>query len=153
MVVLDDAPDDPEQDVAAHVSIVNWIDVLKLAMFDQFAESEWVGIVARNETDPVHCEEGAENGSALDEDVVVEENCQDTKYDTTADRDSPKQVDAIADVVEEGVVKNDSNGEATPSGKEESANLRELSQEVTNYETSEDCDSSSYVELPLLGCL
>ena len=149
--VLNSTADDPEKDVASHVSVIERIDVVKLPVFDHSSESEWVRVVAGDETDAINSDEGSENGCALDQDVVIEENCQDSEDKSASNRDAPEHVDAAVDVVDEGVVKNDTDSEASPAGKEESTHLSELGEEVAHNETTEDSHSCSHVELPLFS--
>ena len=87
--VLNNAPEDVEDNVSTEVCIVEGVNIIESAMLNHFLDGEWIGVVSSDETHTIHGDERAENGSALDDYVVVEEVCEASHDKRACDNEAP----------------------------------------------------------------
>ena len=135
MFVLNDEAGDVEYEVAAEVGIVQGVDVVEGPMLDHLLDSEWVRVVTRHHADAIHGQEGPEDGSTLNDNVVVQEVSEDAHHEGAADVERPVATRGTPDnLICKGVVKDETQSEPTPACQHEGAHLRVLLEDETEQE-------------------
>jgi hypothetical protein len=102
-------------------------------------DGERVGVVSSNKTDSINGEEGTENGSTLNDNVVIEEIRQASHDESTGDVETPIGSGGSSDkLVHYSVVKNKAKSEATPAGEYESTKLSIFLEDKSKQESHQN---------------
>jgi hypothetical protein len=85
-------------------------------MLNHFLNGEGIGVVSGNEAHSIDCDERAEDGCALDDNVIIEEICKGSHNEGTCNVEAPVAGGGATNhFVGHSVVKNESEGEAAPA--------------------------------------
>ena len=154
VTILNHTSKDVHQNVATKVGIEDGIDAVKLSMVDQFNNREWVLIASCDHTDSVDEEEGAEEGSRLNEDVIIEEEGEHSKDEGHSNHEAPITHLAVTDkFVDTSVVGDEAKCEAAPAGETEGSELGEFLEDEAENEADEDGSSKDCPDNPGLRVL
>ena len=114
-----------QYEVTTEVCIKHGVDIFDEALLDKLSDSKWIGVPAGDQADAVNCDEGSQDGSCMDQQVVEEAQTQDAEEKCHAHGEAPETSLAVH-LVQEGVVDQEANGVTTHGCHQEDTDADEL---------------------------
>ena len=149
-LVLHDGAHDGHDDDSCHVQVEPISEGGSVSGLELIGKSELVGESASVERDTADEHVGTGEGSHVDKHVLVDEEREHGGDDATTDRDAPEKSLALG-LVQNHLVKEDTDEESTPSGKESSTNTLQLHHEEAGDESDQNRAGEHGPANPCLG--